>query len=198
MFFPIMDPARLDTAKERPVNSVMARTEDGMIVGLAHCLKEMGWLVFPYCYEVRAALASTEWLRQATKEELAHNPTKRFVDLGWQPEAMLNSEGSLLHAKEAIGSTRRDVTVLRTPPVAGPPLPDPPDLRSRVSTPRTPEAACDSGDEVAPGSPGFLLTAVERRRVNRGRLVARLSRRHEARGRVPARGSVVEARSRSM
>ena len=152
----------MGTAKERPAYIVTARTEDGMIVGLAHCLKEMEWLVFPWRYEVRAALESTEWLRQATEEELAHNPTKRFVDLGWQPEAILNSEGSLLHAKEAIGSTRRDVTVLPTPPVAGPPLPDPPDLRSRVSTPRTPEAACDSGDEARPGSLGFLLTAVQR------------------------------------
>ena len=52
LFFPIMDPACLDTAKERPVNSVMARTEDGMILGLAHCLKEMGWLVFPCNYDV--------------------------------------------------------------------------------------------------------------------------------------------------
>ena len=177
-----------------------------MIVGLAHCLKEMGWLVFPWSYEVRAALESTEWLRQATEEELADNPKKPFVDLGWQPQAILNSEGSLLHAKEELGSTGRDVTVLRTPPVPGTPPPDLPDLRDSVSTPRTPEADVDSGDEATdPWSSGHLLKAHQRRGINR-QLKVRLARvpafgsrqQPVARGRVPARGSVLRTASDSL
>ena len=162
-----------------------------MIVGLAHCLKEMGWLVFPCRYDVRAALESTEWLRQATKEELADNPKKPFVDLGWQPQAILNSEGSLLHAKEELGSTGRDVTVLRTPPVPGTPPPDLPDLRDLMSTPRTPEADVDSGDEATdPWSSGHLLKAHRRRAINR-QLKVRLAR-------VPAFGSRHPASSHRM
>ena len=64
---------------------------------------------------------------------------RRWQPLGWQPAAIIHSNGSVGMPNEEVGAYGKTVTVLRTSPgpLACPPTPTEPDLVS-ISTPPTP------------------------------------------------------------
>ena len=91
------------------------RVQAYTVAGVKCCLAGLGErcnrLTFPASYEVRAALAASTWVREATEAERAED-TRWWRPLEFVPRAIVHSNGALAIDDEPVGLEGTTIWVL--------------------------------------------------------------------------------------